>query len=410
MSGYLTAGLPGTGGTLRQEPADFCVEEVPLYEPCGEGEHLYLTVEKTGLTTFQLISQLARALDCPEREIGYAGLKDARAVTRQTLSIPQRRPRDVAGLELPGVSILAARSHRNKLRLGHLAGNRFRIRLHDVGPQAGQRASHILAVLAARGVPNRFGAQRYGSLGNSHLVGKALLADDYPAAVDAIIGDPESIRHPGWQAAAQAWRDGNPGEALHRLPRHCQPERRLLEALLAGRSPRQAVLAMPRKLLRLYLSACQSALFDRLVDGRLDALDRLWTGDIACKHVNGACFAVLDPELEQPRADSFEISPTAPLFGCKVPLADGEAGRRERELLAAAGLTLAAFRRDNGLTMEGERRPLRVPLEEIAVADEGDDLLLSFRLPRGSFATAVLHEIMKTPPAAAADGTQENFC
>lgn len=410
MSGYLTAGLPGTGGTLRQEPADFCVEEIPLYEPCGEGEHLYLTVEKTGLTTFQLISQLARALDCPEREIGYAGLKDARAVTRQTVSIPQRRPRDVAGLDLPGVKILAARSHRNKLRLGHLAGNRFRIRLQAPEPRAAERAEEILAVLAARGVPNRFGAQRYGSLGNSHLVGRAILADDYPAAIDAILGDPETIRHPGWQAAARAWRDGSPAEALHLLPRHCHPERRLLEALLAGKSPRQAVLAMPRKLLRLYLSACQSALFDRLVDGRLDALDRLWAGDIACKHVNGACFTVPDPALEQPRADAFEISPTAPLFGCKVPLADGEAGRRERELLAAAGLTLAAFRRDGGLTMEGERRPLRVPLEEIGVEEDGGDLLLSFRLPRGSFATAVLHEVMKTPPVAAEDGTQENFC
>jgi tRNA pseudouridine13 synthase len=92
VNSYLTAALPGTGGTLRQEPTDFMVEEIPLYEACGEGGHLYLTVEKSGITTFDLLRQLARALQCPEREIGYAGLKDARAVTRQTVSVPRRRP------------------------------------------------------------------------------------------------------------------------------------------------------------------------------------------------------------------------------------------------------------------------------------------------------------------------------
>jgi len=401
MPSYLTAALPGTGGSLRREPADFLVEEIPLYEACGEGEHLYLTIEKCGITTFELIRRLAGALRCPEREIGYAGLKDARAITRQTVSIPMRRPADVAGLQLPGGRILAARCHRNKLRLGHLAGNRFRIRIHRPGPGAEQRAGAILAILQQHGVPNRFGEQRYGGMGNTHRIGRALLHADFPAAIAEIIGDPQSLRDPDWQAAAAAFRAGDLAGAMHHLPRHCHPERRLLEALHAGQPQRTAVLSLPRRLLRLYLSAYQSALFDRLLDLRLPDLDRLWPGDIACKHVNGACFVVHDAPAEQPRADAFEISPTAPLFGCRVPLADGQAGAAERQLLAAEGLTLEAFRLHGGLTMDGERRPLRVPLNEVSVAPEGSDLWLAFRLPKGSFATAVLGEVMKTATGTA---------
>jgi tRNA pseudouridine13 synthase len=401
MSSYLTAALPGTGGLLRQDPADFFVEEIPLYVACGEGDHLYLTIEKRGVTTFDLLHQLARALHCPEREIGYAGLKDARAVTRQTVSVPLLRPEDVAGLELPGVRIVEARLHRNKLRLGHLAGNRFRIRIHQPEPEALSRAEAILGVLQDLGVPNRFGDQRYGVLGNSHRVGSAILAGDFPAAIREIIGDPTEIRHPEWQAAALAFRAGNLDEALTRLPRHCFPERRLLEALSSGRSPRDAIFSLPRKLLRLYLSAYQSSLFDRMVDMRLNSLERLWPGDLACKHINGACFTVLDPAVEQPRAETFEISPTAPLFGCKVPLAGGQAGLLERSLLDKEHLTPESFRLCNGLTMDGERRPLRVPLTEVTAGSEGDALLLAFRLPKGSYATAVLHEVMKGSVATA---------
>lgn len=395
MNNYLTAALPGTGGSVRHEPADFLVEEIPLYEACGEGEHLYLTVEKCGITTFDLLHQLARALHCPERDIGYAGLKDARAVTRQTVSVPKCPPEELAGLELKGARILAARYHRNKLRLGHLAGNRFRIRIRQPDPDARTRAETILGVLQDLGVPNRFGNQRYGALGNSHRIGRAILAGDFDLAAREIIGEPAEIRHPGWQAAALAFRAGKLAEAQALLPRHCHPERHLVEELRSGRPPREAVMNLPRKLLRLYLSACQSSLFDRLVDMRLNSLERLWPGDLACKHVNGACFEVTDPAAEQPRADAFEISPTAPLFGCKVRLAGGQAGLLERSLLDKERLTLDAFRLPGGLTMEGERRPLRVPLHDVELHHEGADLLLGFRLPKGSFATAVLHEVMK---------------
>lgn len=395
MTDYLTSSLPGTGGAIKQNADDFLVEEIPLYEACGSGEHLYLTVEKVGITTLDLIQKLSRALKVAPREIGYAGLKDARARTRQTFSLTGVKAEAVQSLQIPGVTLLAAVPHRNKLRLGHLAGNRFVIRIRNVEENALDKAEDILAVLADLGVPNRFGSQRYGSLNNSHKIGGALLRRDWPEAVRQIIGDPEAIRDPVWQSAAQAYAAGDLQTAHDRLPGSMRNEKNLLRALLQNQSMEKALLNLPRPLLRLYLSAWQSALFDRLVSMRLSSLATIWPGDLAVKHVNGAVFSVADPAAEQSRADAFEISPSAPLFGRKVPLASGQAGILEEALLAKEKLPEDAFRLASGLDLDGERRPLRVPLSEVNVQAEGSDLIVSFRLPKGSYATSVLREIMK---------------
>lgn len=400
MTEFLTSQLPGTGGTIRQQPEDFQVDEIPLYEPCGEGDHLYLNIEKCGLTTYDLLRELAKALNCKERDLGYAGLKDARAITRQTVSVPLRKPEDVKGLEIPGVTILSASLHRNKLRPGHLAGNCFRIRIHQPEPEALQHAKAILSVLVDIGVPNRFGEQRYGALDNSHRIGRAILRDDYSTAIDEIIGDPTKITHPGWQQAAAAYHSGDLETAIEKLPRHCQPERRLLEMIREGKNQRKAVRAMPRKLLRLYLSAYQSSLFNRLIDMRLSSLKQIWLGDLAYKHINGACFLVTDPATEQLRADTFEISATAPLYGYKTKLAEGQAGLLEKSLLDSEELTLEMFNLSGGLAMNGERRSLRVPIQGSECIMDGADLLISFSLPKGSFATTVLDEVMKTKALA----------
>lgn len=398
MARYLTAAFPGTGGTIKESAEDFLVEELPLYAPCGEGEHLYLTVEKRGVTTFELLQRLSRALGVAEREIGYAGLKDARATTRQTVSVTGVRPEQALALEIEGVRILDARFHRNKLRLGHLAGNRFEIRIRGVAAGALETALDVLHVLEQVGVPNRFGEQRYGVLGSSHRIGAALLRRDFAEAARLIVGEPERIDNERWRQGAAAFAAGDLAGALAALPPRLRDERRLVRELLDGRPHRDAVLGLPRKLLRLYLSAWQSALFDRMVDMRLDSLDTLWAGDLAYKHVNGACFVVEDVAAEQLRADQFEISPTAPLFGYKVTPARGQAGLLEAALLDKEGLRPDDFRLEGGLTMEGERRPLRVPLAGASVRAEGSDLLVAFSLPKGSYATSVLREIMKNEP------------
>lgn len=396
MNNYLTESLPGTAGMIGQKASDFFVKEIPLYESCGSGEHLYLTVEKQGLTTFDLLNKAAAALGVSERDLGYAGLKDARAVTQQTISVPGVRIEDGLALDIPGVTVLSARFHTNKLRPGHLAGNFFKIRVLNTHEEAEARAAAILGVLQDIGVPNRFGRQRYGVLANSHRIGQALLQHNLTKAVDEIIGNPDTIQHPGWKNAAQAYREGDQVKAISMFPRHCRNERQLLERLARGNSLESAVYAMPRKLLRLYLSAYQSSLFDRIVQMRLNSIEKLWPGDMAYKHVNGASFIVEEPALEQTRADRFEISPSGPLYGFKVLLASGQAGLIEQALLEKEHISQQDFRLGKGLSMEGARRSLRVPLTNPLVEAETDGITLSFQLPKGSFATAVLHEVMKT--------------
>src|SRR5512138_2005781 len=112
MYRFLTADIPGIGGTIKEIPGDFQVREIPLYPPCGEGEHTFTEIEKSGITTLEAVRRLSRALNIPEREIGYAGLKDARGTTIQTLSIPRTPPDRIFALELAGIRILSAVRHR----------------------------------------------------------------------------------------------------------------------------------------------------------------------------------------------------------------------------------------------------------------------------------------------------------
>jgi len=393
---YLTIDIPGTGGIIKETPEDFLVEEVPLYLPCGEGEHTYVTIEKRGLTTLEAVRRISRALGVPDREIGYAGMKDAVGVTRQTVSIPRVSPDVCSALNLPGIAVLASVRHRNKLRLGHLAGNRFRVRVREVGDEASERAEAVLAVLTARGVPNYFGAQRYGLHGNSHLIGRAMVRGEWRTAFDHVIGDPLAVRDERWRGAIEAYRRGDLEESIRLFPGHCRTERDILQRLLKRPDAHEkAFYAIHPRLKKLYLSAYQSSLFDRLLAERLDALDRVMAGDLAMKHENGACFLVTDAAAEQPRAAAFEISPTGPMFGFRMLFPEGEPRAMEEALLAAEELELSSFNLPGGLAMDGERRPLRVPLREPSAEQDGEGLVVSFALPRGSYATSVLREVVK---------------
>ena len=394
---FVTAGLPGIGGSYKETPTDFEVEEIPLYPCCGSGDHLYLWIEKNGISTSELISRLARELRLKENDIGYAGMKDSRALTRQWLSIPALKQPQLDNLQLLNARILDVQRHTNKLRLGHLAGNRFSIRMRHLSSGAAPQAEAILEQLHQRGVPNRFGEQRYGVLGNSAILGQLLLRGDYEEFCCELLGDPQKINHPGWKKAALAYRQGQLKQAFKELPGAMRLEQRLLHDLLQGKSHKQAVYGLPKQRLRFFLSALQSRYFDQLLDARIAALGELKDGDIAYKHVNGACFLVASAELEQPRADSFEISPTAPLFGHKVMIAAGEPGTAEKALLNAADLTLDSWQPAPGLAMPGERRPLRVSLELAKIGSATkDSLTLKFSLPKGSYATSVLAELMKS--------------
>ena len=396
---WSTGDLAGIGGSYKLCPEDFFVEELPLYPCSGQGEHLYLQIEKRGLSTPEMLRQIAACLNLSAREIGYAGLKDTQAITRQWISVPASAEKHLARLEQLQCLVLSSNRHDNKLRLGHLAGNRFRLRIRKPDPQAKHNADLILQQLERQGVPNRFGEQRYGLLGNSHLLGHLLLHGNYAEFCREFIGDPQRIENSKWQLAAQLFRDGDLSSAARLLPAGMSNEKNLLEMLAKGRPYKAAVLALPTPMLRLYLSALQSWLFDQLLLQRMPNLGDLQTCDLAIKHANGACFLVNEPENEQPRADQFEISPTAPLFGSKIKLAEQGPGNNERTLLKQFGLRPENWKLSGGLTMTGERRALRVPISAIATTEIGKDLQLEFCLPRGSYATSVLNELIKKTPA-----------
>jgi tRNA pseudouridine13 synthase len=232
--------------------------------------------------------------------------------------------------------VLELSRHANKLRPGHARGNRFEVLVRG-GALAPARAA--AAALAERGLPNFFGPQRFGREGGNAAIGRALLAG---------AATPEARR---------AARD--------------------------------------RFLRRLSISAWQSALFNRWLAERM--ADGLFAaaiaGDVLKKLDTGGIFTCEDPAADGPRVARFEVSPAGPMFGHRLRPAAGEAGAREARLLAAEGIGPADLARGGG-EAEGTRRAARLRVE-VGLEPLGDGYLARFELPKGSYATVVMRELMK---------------
>jgi len=335
----LCAQLPGAGGAYKLSPEDFAVEEIPAYAPAGSGEHTFLWVEKRGLTTLEAARRLAAALSADPAGAGTAGLKDKQALARQWISLPRVDPARALALAdtVDGLRVLDARRHPHKLRTGHLRGNRFTVTLRGCASDAAVRASAILDCLAARGLPNFYGAQRFGRDADNAARGRALLCGGGAAVRD-------------------------------------RRERRLLA------------------------SALQSALFNALLRRRVEAATqrRALFGDVLCKTATGGLFLCTDPVADQARIEAWDVQPTGPMFGPKMmaPALGSEPAILESAVLAEAGLALADFARVGRLA-PGSRRPLALRLAEIALAAPAAGVLtLSFALPAGAYASVLLDEII----------------
>lgn len=331
---HLTSGLPAIPGRLRVELDDFVVDEIPAYEPSGEGEHLFVRFRKRDLTTPEAVRRMANALGVEPGTSGWAGMKDRHAVTTQWASFQGASSEAAAALELEGIEILEAVAHRHKLRTGHLRGNRFVLRVRDAGPYLGE-ARQVLDRLVESGLPNYFGEQRFGRGGEN-------------------------------------------------LPRARQW---LVEG---GRAPRRK---LERKLL---VSVLQSWLFNEALADRLrDGLfDRPAAGDLLRKEETGGLFTTDDLDEAARRMADWEISATGPMFGPRMRWPEGEAREREAALLERMGVEndhIARF----GRAGEGTRRPYRVRPGRVEVESEGDALRVGFDLPSGSYATAVMREVLK---------------
>jgi tRNA pseudouridine13 synthase len=397
---FLTTDFPGVGGSIKQRPEDFFVQEIPLYDPVGEGEHVYCEVQKIGIPTFEAIDRLARALDVSQREIGYAGLKDARAISRQVFSICGTTPEAVMALSLPDMKVQWAARHGNKLRLGHLKANRFAIKIRDVAPTDVLKLQPALTLLQKRGMPNYFGEQRFGRRGDNDRLGAALVRGDNKAVLSLLLGEPNAdIDDPETQAARAAFDRHDLEDSMKKWPRRSGMERRILARLIKTSKPGAAVRAVDERLRKLWISALQSRMFNDVVARRIASLDQLMDGDLAQKHENGAVFLVESAAVEQPRCDAFEVSPTGPLLGYRMTMPQGVPLEIEQSALAVEGLAAADFKQSGLLRVKGARRALRVRPEDVELAagvdEHGGHITVAFTLPSGSFATVLLRELTK---------------
>lgn len=398
---YLTEDLPGIGGAIKECVEDFVVEELPLYAPSGEGTHTFFEIRKEGISTFQAVRTIAQALGVPPKRVSYAGLKDAQAITCQVLSVEGIPPEAVMALDLPRIHVRWAERHRKRLKIGHLRGNSFTIRVRNVDESALPAGQAILDVLIRRGVPNYYGPQRFGQRGDSARLGKAVVQREASGFIRSFLGGVHPNESERVQAARSRFDAGDWAEALHLFPGNMVDEQRALQALIRTHGDHQRAYAtVPKRLKTFLLSAYQSAMFNQVLDARLETLDRVYAGDLAMKHPGRSIFRVEDEGEEQIRATRFEISPTGPLFGFKMMQASGQQGQLEMGILAAEGLTLESFRVGGGIQARGERRALRFPVHDPELWYD-DGVVFRFWLPRGCYATAVLAEIMKLPPSPA---------
>jgi len=317
----------------------------------------------------EVINRIARELQVPARDMGYAGLKDKNAVTTQILSVEGIAPEQVLRVEQPNIEVLWAEKHTHKLRVGHLRGNRFELTLRDISHDAFSPVETVMKKLVIEGIPNRFGTQRFGNKNDSHLIGKALVKADWGTVVRYMLTD------------------GAPrvDSVVHRI-----------QTELARKPVEKVVTFVPYQLRKLYVSAYQAHLFNSVLEKRMPHLGKLLAGDIAVKHSNGAPFLVTNPTVEQPRANALEISPSGPIFGYKMRMPTEDVFALETSILADEGVRLEKFRKVVGIRLPGTRRPLRMPIQLHEVSTVGNDvgIRLGFTLPAGGYATVVVEELL----------------
>lgn len=411
----------------RAAHEDFVVEEVPLFAPSGEGTHWYLTIEKRGVTTAEAVRGIARRLGRRASEVGVAGLKDARALARQTISIEHVDEEDLERVEdPPRVRLLAAARHSRKLRTAFLKGNRFSLRLR--APEGGsegvvlregewrradgsavafrrlsdeelERARRVIARLSAEGIPNGFGEQRFGGRAATHLLGRALLRGEDDELLVLLLGRPGPGESARVQEARRRYEAGDLAGAREAFPRSYAAEHAALRVLLeTGGDHARAIAAIGKRERAFYVHAAQSQVFNALLEERLAAgtLGAVEAGDVAYIHKSGGCFLVEDLAADAPRAERREISAAGPLWGARLLMAGGAVRAREEAALAAFGLEPRHLEGPAARAAPGARRPYRVPLEDARVEREPDGALrLDLTLPAGAYATAVIGELTK---------------
>ncbi|MBN1764315.1 MAG: tRNA pseudouridine(13) synthase TruD [Sedimentisphaerales bacterium] len=399
----ITGHLPGIGGAIRLCPEDFQVDEIPLYKPGGSGSHTYALIEKKQMGTPEAVTRICRALGVPHHKAGYAGLKDTHAVTRQWISLEHVPPDKIRRLKIPGIRILKVDRHNNKIKLGHLMGNRFIIRLRGLSiptRQAQHRIDSILECLTKKGVPNYFGPQRFGNRQDNHLLGQALAQNRTDEYLNLFLGQPNDWDSPGIFHARSLYQTGKFKKAYEIWPYNFKDQRQALRVLISHPQQKQkAFRAISTKIKYLHVSAFQSHIFNLMIITRMPDIDRLLPGDIAWHHQKATFFPVENLPAEQIRCDRFEISPTGPLPGKGMKSLTDQAATLENTVLKQFSLKSIYLDQMAHFHARGTRRSLRFRpqcWQTIPGRDRlGPYLELSFELESGCYATILLREITK---------------
>ena len=325
-------GTPKAQGVIRSSPEDFVVEEIPRVKPEGEGGHLWLWVEKRSANTDWVAKELARVTDCVPRDVGYAGLKDRHAVTRQWFSVPANSTTqenlELASIE--GVRVLESQQHTRKLKRGTLDGNRFQLKIRQFEGDKDEAAAR-LEQIRATGVPNYFGPQRFGNRGQ------------------------------------------NVGHGFESLQRRAR---------------------LPHNKRSIYLSAIRSYLFNQVLAERVRRGDwhTIIDGDLAMLDGTQSIFPCSNPDADiEDRCRRHDIHPTGPMPGEKGTQPTGLVAEVEQTVLGNWPLLTELLRLQR---VQASRRALRLYPAGLEWSFAGDTLALDFALPPGSYATTVLREVL----------------
>jgi tRNA pseudouridine13 synthase len=323
-------------GRIKHRHEDFVVDERLAYPLCGEGEHLYVRIEKRGWSMERLLQHFRATLDLGQTQIGYAGMKDKLAVTRQWFSFPASCAESLDRIDCSSVKVLEQSRHTNKLRTGHLTGNHFGIMLRGASAGRQEDAATLLDAISRNGMINVYGNQRFGKEYESVRVGRDILVGHMNAS------------------------------------------------------------AMSRMKRKFSISAIQSYLFNSYILRRLELgiLDTVIQGDILKRRDSGGLFIAEDTRREQARLDAHEIVLTGPMYGRKMKSPADRSLELEHEVMIAAGLRPGSFDAFHTLG-SGTRRPVRIyPTEGVVTANK-DGIRLEFFLPKGAYATVLLRELVK---------------
>jgi tRNA pseudouridine13 synthase len=390
---------------LKERHEDFVVTEKLSFEPSGEGEHLFLFVETRGRSTVDVARRLSSVFEVEARDVGFAGRKDVRALTRQWFSIRGGVWREGLEFEAEGLRVLQHSRNDRKLRLGALRGNRFELLLRGIAKEDRPRAEAVLKGLQVSGLPNFFGPQRFGIAGRSHELGRCLLEGRERKFLLDWLGPVHSPPSPHLDELRAVIEEGKrPGQRqlVHLAPKLPSELANLARQL--ARRPGDwgsALRALDRAWLGFQLSAWQAQVFNRVLGQRFDEWTAPQRGDQLQIVGSGSLFEVTAAEdlaLLQRRVLSNELSLTGPLPGTSAGYAGGEPGRLERSAVEFCGVDPDALEPCvRGLSLPGTRRPLRVPVGDLVWSWSEEGLELKFGLPPGSYATTLVAELSKNP-------------